>query len=654
MYFGFIQVYGCSTGEAWQDIMLSCISGAPCEVPEDEEESNDCGTVLAYMYFVSFVFFSSFLMLNLFVAVIMDNFDYLTRDSSILGPHHLDEYIRVWSDYDPTASGRISYQDMYDLLRNLEPPVGFGKKCPYRLAYRKLIRMNMPVAEDGTVHFTTTLFALVRESLQIKMSLDKEVSADEMDQKDEELRDVIRKMWPLQSKKPKTIKLLVPPNEELNNGKMTVGKIYAGLLIAENWKAYKASQTRTNHAKSVTPPPPKKAEEFIKFLQDAKRPQSLLKRVMGVLKTTPTQDSFDNGDEYGHEPGYSPNHLSPSRGLIGTSSRSGSKQSLLSVIDMVQQREKYSGSNNSIDKPHHGNPDKSWSNKPFGFLRRNSSKKKKLQEQQEGEYFSDQSDSSMEISDHTYSSQELMPLQSMYNGPRIEVDEPSTDASRNDLSLALTPGYYGDRSGLPSPQQSPRSPRSPGGSRFGNRSRSPSPRREIGFSGAVTDICDAAHTIKEHDRLNRMRIKPDSPQLRGRSRSRSRPPLQQQRPVMGSPAASPVGSRASSPASSSRQNLYRTTSLETRSRSPSPSGTATSTPQHEYYGRVNLTDRSRSPSPATARRNRRLPHTPPSKPMTLPLGQMMDQPGDVYSGNLPRVVPSPTVPKASPSNINFP
>ena len=43
-------------------------------------------------------------MLNLFVAVIMDNFDYLTRDSSILGPHHLDEYIRVWAEYDPGAS----------------------------------------------------------------------------------------------------------------------------------------------------------------------------------------------------------------------------------------------------------------------------------------------------------------------------------------------------------------------------------------------------------------------------------------------------------------------------------------------------------------------------------------------------------------------
>ena len=43
-------------------------------------------------------------MLNLFVAVIMDNFDYLTRDSSILGAHHLDEYIRIWAEYDPNAT----------------------------------------------------------------------------------------------------------------------------------------------------------------------------------------------------------------------------------------------------------------------------------------------------------------------------------------------------------------------------------------------------------------------------------------------------------------------------------------------------------------------------------------------------------------------
>jgi hypothetical protein len=48
--------------------------------------------------------FVSLQMLNLFVAVIMDNFDYLTRDSSILGAHHLDEFVRIWAEYDPNAT----------------------------------------------------------------------------------------------------------------------------------------------------------------------------------------------------------------------------------------------------------------------------------------------------------------------------------------------------------------------------------------------------------------------------------------------------------------------------------------------------------------------------------------------------------------------
>jgi hypothetical protein len=51
----------------------------------------------------------------------------------------------------------------------MEPPVGFGAKCPKILAYRRLIRMNMPVDDEGNVHFTTTLFALIRESLGIKV-----------------------------------------------------------------------------------------------------------------------------------------------------------------------------------------------------------------------------------------------------------------------------------------------------------------------------------------------------------------------------------------------------------------------------------------------------------------------------------------------------
>lgn len=55
------------------------------------------------------------------------------------------------------------------MLKNIDPPLGFGNKCPNRFAYKKLVRMNMPVDEEKKVNFTTTLFALIRDNLNIKM-----------------------------------------------------------------------------------------------------------------------------------------------------------------------------------------------------------------------------------------------------------------------------------------------------------------------------------------------------------------------------------------------------------------------------------------------------------------------------------------------------
>ena len=46
----------------------------------------------------------------------MDNFDYLTRDSSILGAHHLDEFVRSWSEYDPDGT-YVSYEFYYFLIK---------------------------------------------------------------------------------------------------------------------------------------------------------------------------------------------------------------------------------------------------------------------------------------------------------------------------------------------------------------------------------------------------------------------------------------------------------------------------------------------------------------------------------------------------------
>ena len=140
--------------------------------------------------------------INLFVAVIMDNFDYLTRDWSILGPHHLDEFVRLWSEYDPDAKGRIKHVDVVTLLRKISPPLGFGKLCPHRVACKRLVSMNMPLNADGTVMFNATLFAVVRTSLRIKTD-------GNIDDMNAELRTIIKKVWKRTS--PKLLDQVVPP-----------------------------------------------------------------------------------------------------------------------------------------------------------------------------------------------------------------------------------------------------------------------------------------------------------------------------------------------------------------------------------------------------------------------------------------------------------
>uniref|UniRef100_A0A8C2SZE0 Voltage-dependent L-type calcium channel subunit alpha n=1 Tax=Coturnix japonica TaxID=93934 RepID=A0A8C2SZE0_COTJA len=221
-------LFRCATGEAWQEILLDCSYGKRCDPESDyaEGEEYTCGTGFAYFYFISFYMLCAFLIINLFVAVIMDNFDYLTRDWSILGPHHLDEFKRIWAEYDPEAKGRIKHLDVVTLLRRIQPPLGFGKFCPHRVACKRLVSMNMPLNSDGTVMFNATLFALVRTALKIK-------TEGNFEQANEELRTIIKKIWKRTSMK--LLDQVIPP---IGDDEVTVGKFYATFLIQEYFRKF--------------------------------------------------------------------------------------------------------------------------------------------------------------------------------------------------------------------------------------------------------------------------------------------------------------------------------------------------------------------------------------------------------------------------------
>uniref|UniRef100_A0A674C6B4 Voltage-dependent L-type calcium channel subunit alpha n=1 Tax=Salmo trutta TaxID=8032 RepID=A0A674C6B4_SALTR len=225
-------LFRCATGEAWQEVMLACLYGKRCDPKSDylPGEEMTCGASFAIIYFMSFYMLCAFLIINLFVAVIMDNFDYLTRDWSILGPHHLDEFKKIWAEYDPEATGRIKHLDVVTLLRRIQPPLGFGKFCPHRVACKRLVSMNMPLNSDGTVTFNATLFALVRTALKIK-------TEGNFEQANEELRAIIKKIWKRTSMK--LLDQVIPP---IGDDEVTVGKFYATFLIQDYFRKLKKRQ----------------------------------------------------------------------------------------------------------------------------------------------------------------------------------------------------------------------------------------------------------------------------------------------------------------------------------------------------------------------------------------------------------------------------
>uniref|UniRef100_A0A8D3DQ21 Voltage-dependent L-type calcium channel subunit alpha n=1 Tax=Scophthalmus maximus TaxID=52904 RepID=A0A8D3DQ21_SCOMX len=225
-------LFRCATGEAWHEVMLACMYGKKCDPKSDylPGEEYTCGSNFAIIYFMSFYMLCAFLIINLFVAVIMDNFDYLTRDWSILGPQHLDEFKKIWAEYDPEATGRIKHLDVVTLLRRIPPPLGFGKFCPHRIACKRLVSMNMPLNSDGTVTFNATLFALVRTALKIK-------TEGNFEKANEELRGIIKKIWKRTSMK--LLDQVIPP---IGDDEVTVGKFYATFLIQDYFRKLKKRQ----------------------------------------------------------------------------------------------------------------------------------------------------------------------------------------------------------------------------------------------------------------------------------------------------------------------------------------------------------------------------------------------------------------------------
>eukprot|EP00039_Didymoeca_costata_P023887 m.8605 g.8605 ORF g.8605 m.8605 type:complete len:2172 (+) comp3929_c0_seq1:301-6816(+) len=159
-----------STGEGWDEVMDSMelrVGRGECDRNPPDGQST-CGNGFARFYMITFVVLSTFIILNLFVAVIVDNFDFLTRDESELGTDALEEFVSRWTQYDPEATGKITHTELRLILMEIETPFGL-KGCPNFIINAKLKQVDCPLDPQGSenperypVEFHSAFMALVK------------------------------------------------------------------------------------------------------------------------------------------------------------------------------------------------------------------------------------------------------------------------------------------------------------------------------------------------------------------------------------------------------------------------------------------------------------------------------------------------------------
>eukprot|EP01062_Namystynia_karyoxenos_P061079 TRINITY_DN5302_c0_g1_i1.p1 TRINITY_DN5302_c0_g1~~TRINITY_DN5302_c0_g1_i1.p1 ORF type:complete len:1975 (+),score=527.51 TRINITY_DN5302_c0_g1_i1:57-5927(+) len=165
------------TGEAWNGIMHDLMVSPP----DCEPEKSNCPPtpVVAPMYFISFLIIAAQVMLNLFVAIILDTFSTtLDIEQSSVKMADLNEFVKCWSEFDADASMLLPTCRLPPLLVRLGLPLGFEKMFTRLELMKKAGKYQVP-EHGGVVHFVEVLIPLARASMEVELS-DREIREQEL------------------------------------------------------------------------------------------------------------------------------------------------------------------------------------------------------------------------------------------------------------------------------------------------------------------------------------------------------------------------------------------------------------------------------------------------------------------------------------------
>ncbi|KAG8432388.1 hypothetical protein GDO86_016868 [Hymenochirus boettgeri] len=162
-----ICLFQITTSAGWDGLLSPILnSGEPDCSPKAEHPGSsvksDCGNPsVGIFFFVSYIIISFLVVVNMYIAVILENFSVATEESAEpLGEDDFEMFYEVWEKFDSNASQFIQYSKLTDFADALDPPLRIPKPNN-----AQLIAMDLPMVSGDRIHCLDILFAFTKRVL---------------------------------------------------------------------------------------------------------------------------------------------------------------------------------------------------------------------------------------------------------------------------------------------------------------------------------------------------------------------------------------------------------------------------------------------------------------------------------------------------------
>ncbi|KAJ4934788.1 hypothetical protein JOQ06_007570 [Pogonophryne albipinna] len=162
-----------TTSAGWDGLLLPILNYPPDCDPLLENPGTsvkgDCGNPsVGIFFFVMYIIISFLIVVNMYIAIILENFSVATEESADpLSEDDFETFYEIWEKFDPTASQFITFAKLADFADTLEHPLRVPK--PNAI---ELIAMDLPMVSGDRIHCLDILFAFTKRVLGDSGELD--------------------------------------------------------------------------------------------------------------------------------------------------------------------------------------------------------------------------------------------------------------------------------------------------------------------------------------------------------------------------------------------------------------------------------------------------------------------------------------------------